>query len=817
MTPSRLSGTTAYCLTHCLSTSVWLLLQAFITPHAAAMDHAPEEYFASGSTSTITCNATAGSSWLTCSQIGDFALSQGVMLKGGGYLPHGAAYPVTPAPTVTPSNTASGSETYCYRVAVADPFEGIQAASAPTCLSNQPVIWGEQYHMVTVKRFTDSLAANGITPSNAIPGYWAYARTIPVYLFYLSHNGSPYELIDVNNDPNRDVTILAAGESRPNGNFGGWPLVIPDTLNEGVIQRGNLFGRVLRIAVNSTTGSYRVNIGRRAPVTGTFELFHDDTDAIQSAIDNVTASGGGTVSLLDKTYPVRKPYFNIDQRSGQSGYVSDLYVGSTLVAWWAMPSHLHISTGAYTNGLRIAGTVPNAISTIQTGADIDASLLSILTPTSGNLGIPPVADQSHPISILPANKGDTSISLANPSDASRLTVGADIYLFTGSFKYGSPVGDPSYKGNADASGTNFSELNTITAIDSSSGVVSLALPLNKKYWSDGYNAFGVSQLAEQAPRNITLQNLTLDTYQKVLSQGPVFNLEIDHMASLHPITGNAMGTGYKRGLSITNSSWQFGNGLRGWSSVNEFDKAADVVFTGNTVQGYAGKFAEGPSQGAKVWFSEGVTNLTVANNHFIGVQLITDQSDDVRVENNLFEDSMAWIGTQEHDLWNGNWGYVSFGSQHNAKIDNNHFVISSNYGPAWVVYLGNFDGQASIQGNTIDYNQTKSPLWMIYAASGTIAHNTINDTPAPQAPLFMSSIMVATDVTPNRAAVQQNIVSSTRWPDVTEVLPVSQVVVPLDICVSGNVLNGAPGDDVYVRGGIWLSGQNYNFQSRCTP
>lgn len=783
-----------------------------------AIDVSPESYNASGSTQSMFCTAAKNSAILKCPDSGDFAIMQDVMIKQAGFLPHGGAYNVTPAPTVSQNNNATGNNTYCYRVAVADPFQGIQAASPSTCIANQPAVNKDHYVSVTTKRFTDSLTMNGITPPNAPAApFWQYDKTIPIYLFYASLNGAPFELIDVNNDPNRDVTIYHSGETRPNGDFGGWPQVLPDAPTvEGVIQRGNLFSKITTIRKQPGGAGNYVFVSPAPQISGVVEVLHDDTRAFQAAIDDLGLNGGGALVLQSKTYNIQRPSFGIHPNSGQTGYTSDLYSTSgPPIMWWGGSSLLHISTDTPTDNLSIVGGALNQTSTIKTGPDTGGSVLTLVTPLTAIKGLAAVDDPDNPISILPANKGDFTIRLANPADAARIGVGSDIFLFTGAFNPASPVNNSNYVPNKVAQSNNYMELNTVTEV-SSDGVITLALPLTKKYWFDGYNSFGFSPMSEKVPRNISFKNITLDTYERIFSAGPAFNVGMDHVTSLHPITGNAIGSGYKRGLSITNSTWSFGNGLFGWSSTSEIDKASDITFTNNTIRGYATKFSEGSSQGAKLSFTEGTSNLHIANNHFIGVQLLADEVDDVLIENNQFEDSIAWIGTQEFDGWNTNWGHVSFGSQHNAEIINNSFTVSDQYGPGWVISIGNFDGNASVLGNNIQYNQPYQPQQLIFASSGLIADNVLASNVPPINNQRMSTfITVRSDLTPNRLVVRNNTMTGQADNGMSEFFPQSSIDVPLDFCVTGNKVNGLPNDFVYVRHSIPFFELNYDFKAHC--
>ncbi|MBV8208680.1 MAG: hypothetical protein JO133_01330 [Burkholderiaceae bacterium] len=790
------------------------LLTAVAAPAWASVTVAPESFGASGSYEILTCATTANSNQITCPTPGVFQVGQGILVKAAGGPPHGVALASTPAPTVTRegADTSTGTHTYCYVVAVGDPYHGIQAPSAPSCLTNQPDL-----SVNSLDSFKLVPEFHAVVDLSSAPKSLPDSKIIPLYLWYSSIDGADYRLMYVGNESNADPTGAVYNSSeaiRPNGDYGGWPATLPFSGLASVgIRNQDLISTVQAIAPSPTGAGVVLSLAASASMTlSATPVQHDDTAALQAAIDYVGANGGGMVQFAAHSYRFERPSFYTGNLTAP--YTSDL-AGAPSIFWWGAPHLVHTEAAAPSN-LTLLGTIDaqGNHTLLDTGPSFTAgggALLLISDPETAASGGPPY----HPgvLAILPVDKGARSVQLANPSQAAGFSAGDDVWLYSGTFDQNQPTSPSQACANQIdpvsklpyANNCHFSELNTVVSLDKTSGKLALALPVTKKYWNDGYSSFGLVRLSQIA-HNITLQNLDVLSYTPLL-YGAGYNISFIGIRMHNVANMDFLGTGTRRGLTIENSTLSWGSGSQGWINTQEFDQVEDVTVSGNTFTGYAAPRAEGPSQGARLYFTEGTTNLRVRNNTFQNFQLLTQAADAVSVTHNKFKDSVAWVGLVHESPYQPftDFSYVSFASQHGASITSNTFQHDLNYQAFTIVWLGTF-GDGNVNDNTFTYASV--PTWIVYTAGGNVARNTINVS-TPTDVNHPGAVEVVIDDVSQPVAVRSNVVTGA-LPFVVNLNP---PYAPTEtVCILGNTLNGRSGD-VPVSTSVYFNG--YNFAAAC--
>lgn len=771
-----------------------------------------DDFGASGDDGFLTCSTQAGTRTLKCeggTQI-SFKNGHGVVVRAAGGLPHAGVLPVLPAPNVdrAGSDASTGTNTYCYRVTVADPLGGIQPPSPPKCLFNQPSVSSAVIHKFYLQQGFHEYAKQ----SNLLridPG-----RIVPIYLWYSSVNGADYRLMAVSNghDP-RPNYVNTSEAQRPNKDFGGWPETLPFETSQSVTRQDH-FSTITDIGWDRNQLIVTLADTIPASVNST-QLLHDDTQAVQRAIDAVAQLGGGIVKFPPKRYRLERPTFPTGNRA--TPYTTDFLNGPKFL-WWTSAHLLH-PDATNPNNLTLEGTrLPDGQTTlINVGRSFGGGngvLLYTRTPEMTKTGNPGYIADVRPID--PVDKGAMTIQLQNLDQTQDLAPGDDVWLYSGVFHTPFPT-DSDFKPCTNAlntqgqkysgGGCHFSELNTIASVDVGSGQATLVYPISKKYWDDGYDSFGMTRLPK-LPHGITIKDLDLIGQKPVLStDSAAFDVTIDGIRMHSVGAENYLGSGYKRGLTIKNSTLHLGTGLQGWGGTTELDQVTDVTVVNNHVTGYAAPGAESPSAGARLYFTEGSNNVQIRDNTFKNFQVSFQEANDVFVSNNAFIDSVVWVGTTQRTPFNSanRWSYLSYASQHTASISHNSFSISPSYRPGWVVKVGNFS-DASITDNTFKYFSNYPHSWAISTASGVVARNQIEvQTPVSKP----APIEVVTDVNAKPVIIKDNqLIAQTPW-SVSIYEPFAPAV---NICITGNDLNGIATNQPHTSS-RYFSG--YNFLASC--
>ena len=639
------------------------------------------KYGASGSAGTGACSGVAGTNTLTScvANTYDFAVGQGIRIVGGGVPTTTRA--LTSPPTVTRYGTGSGSHSFCYVVDTVDPLQGISAPSPRACVSNEP----DLSYQVTWNALSVPSPAN-IGPS-------------PAFLWYVSEDGGPFQLVNVGGFSS---TVMDVGQR--SGTRGGWPNNLPAG-NPDISKNEDFFTYI--------TGSQGNQVTTGDPLIQSFvnaTIVHDDTRAVQNAVNAAVAAGGGTVQFDRGIYMIQRPSFLVRGTLLNPMFSTDLSLdyGFEGFNYIDIPSN---SAGK----IHIQGLGANTVVVTPPDYGGGVAFLEVGFETRPN-ELPGV------IKMEDVAKGATSLVLTG--DTGGLSAGDDIWLYSGSFGQ-----TPCLDTNGTSGECHFSELNTVASI--SGNTVTLVYPTSKRYFDDGGSSFGLVRMPKTptVPHDIALQNLTFDTYNQILATGIVYDLLIDSVTINGFVNHGPFGGGFKRDVTIQNSTWGFGIGDLSFGGTDEYDQFTNVAFLHNTVVGYAAPGSEEYSEMARIHATEGSSQFTFRDNTFYDVSLYLDQTTDDVISHNQFTNGIINIGTAfggtdflfgpEHDA-----SFDSFGSQASADIDYNTFNSDSAYVPPFLLQIGHFTN-ATITGNTISY-QGNEPMAAINAYSGDFSGNTIN-------------------------------------------------------------------------------------------
>jgi hypothetical protein len=638
-------------------------------------------YAASGSAATGTCTGLSGSKQLTCTGLSDFAPGQGIRIVGGGKAPHEAAIVVQPLIT-TEGKSTSGSHTYCYVVDTVDPLGGISAPSPQACVTNE-----SKLSMATASNYLTTTTSN-VGPS-------------PSFLWYVSEDGGPFLLLNVAGFASDAVDL-----GQRLGSPGGWPDNLAPA-NPSIAKQDDLFS-----TVQAVTGEVVILADALGTSVQNAKTDHDDTQAVQNAILAAVESGGGTISFGSGTFNLRRPVFPyvVDHSFAYPPYTTDL----SLDPWWARYSYLYIPNGSVGNiNLQGAGSATMLVTAPDHGGT--TCLLQVgLENRSGTAPIFPMQEVSA---------GATQITLGSEGAASNFSPGDDIFIYSGSFRQTPEVDTGGVPGMH-----HFSELNTVASVDGDT--ITLVYPTSKRYFDDGGSSFGLTKLPI-TPHNIEIQHLTLQTSDAITASGDVFGLLVNDLQ----VQGNlksAFGGGYKRGFTVENSSWTLGEGTSGSGEEEEYDQFTTVAFLHNKLTGFAAPGSEGPSGMARLFATEGTSQLLFEGNVFDHISLYAGQTTDYYVLNNTFVDGIIaagvayGLGTKQFDPSTpGDRSFLSFASQEYFSADGNTFLITSDFNPPWIIRAGDFSS-GNISDNQITYSGTHAPGFMIGTFNGTVLNNTIS-------------------------------------------------------------------------------------------
>ena len=700
-----------------------------------------KDYGVSASANTGVCTGSAGASTLTCTlTINDFKVGQGIWLAGAGRASMDAA--ITTQPIVTKNGTGTGPHTFCYIVYSADPANGISQPSPGTCIGNEPLL-------------SFAGVQNLLTTTTSNTG------TAPAFLWYASMDDGPYQLAAVQMQVSN-----ATDMGQRVGSHNGWPnnFSSPTTL----AKPEDLIATVTAITGNQLTISVPV-------VTSVAEalLQHDDTAAVQNTINAALASGGGTVHLPKGTINIRRPSFS-DGFANFKTYTTDI----TRSPWWSGSTYLYLPTTS-------SGHI-----NLQ-GEGVETHI--ILPPDHNQFSyFFSVGDFGRGYGIAGLIKmddvplGGTRLTIRSNASGQALAAGQDVWLYTGSENPGgTPCVDDTTANTPGESMCHFSELNTIASVHGD--VITLAYPTSKRYYDDGVNSFGLV-LMPTTPHIIGFQHFSLDSSSMFTGCGMSYGMLINDVHILQSASDGPLGCGFRRDVTVENSSWSTGAGESSWSGVDEYDEDTNFAFLNNQITGYSAPGAEGPASMSGEFLSEGTSHFLYDHNHFINQSIITNETAGDVVVNNTFDDGVLAIGTAfgtnaaNYDFYQ-RLPFASFGGQGILQVQSNTFNISSSYIPPWILRTGHFDS-AQVLSNVINDASTR---WMEVAKaySGVVSNNTINVTGIASYAITLVGDE-ASSVPDSSFQAEQNVIGGD--PAVAVFVPDPGFSATQPVCVSDNVV-----------------------------
>lgn len=634
---------------------------------------------ASGSSAIFRCSGKAGSSLLTCDQPQtDFRAGQGIRIVGGG------AVVQTPPPmnvTVTSSSAAGGTanHSYCYIGMDADGLGGVSAPSQQACIEGPTALSLQSANLLA----------------------WDYNGPLAATLWYVSVDDSPYQFLCAG--CNTDVGQRPASAD-------GWPSSLPPGA-QGIAKNEDLFDTCA-----AASGNQLVLTEPLAADVLDAVVDHDDTASVQAAIDQASAAGGGTIQFEAASYNIRRPsWIYVENNSVAYPHYTTSYA---MAPWWDGYSLLYIQNGS-TGHIAIEGRGTSTVIVTPPGHAYTGALIAI-----GGFGRPSTAPYTT-LPMLEVAKGAQTVTLQADAAASGLIVGDDIWLFSGSY---SSTSTPCIATDGTAGGMcHYSELNTIKAIDGNT--ISLMYPASKRYYDDGSSSFGLVKMPI-TPHNVSIEHLSVNTSDPITTTGLVYGLVINDVHINGTISHGPFGGGFKRDVLIENSSWTFGAGDASWQATDEYDQFTNLAFVNNVISGYAAPGAEGPSMMARIYMTEGSSQVILQNNDFENASVYFQETTGDIITGNTFHNAVLNIPSA-YDPSNTGFiynyiqdsGFLSFASQDALNVANNTFTIDSTFDPPFVINVGHFSA-AAVSGNTINYNSTSSaPL--IVSRGGAVTGNNI--------------------------------------------------------------------------------------------
>ena len=664
---------------------------AILTPAASSSANLSvfpvANYGGSGSAAFITCSADAGTTTLTsCStNSSDFQAGQGLLVRGGGPPPYTQAI-VTPPIVKASGSSASGTHTYCYIVFTVDPLDGISAPSPKGCISNRP----EPSLQTTWNTI-------GTDTSNVGPS--------PSFLWYVSADGGQFDLLSVEAYTSGTMDV----GQRP-GSRGGWSTPLPVSSFD-ISKNEDFYTQVLSVTTQGIVLADPLpSAVQNAPV------HHDDTAAVQQTIDAADAAGGGIVLFGTGTYALGRPGFTpvINNSVAYPPYSTDI----RLDPWWAQFSRLHIANGSKGH-IHFEGSGAGTLLVTPPDHGGNATLFSI-----GKFQRPDVQTNGRFL-IEDTDSGATQVTLTKSLTGDSLAPGDDIWLYSGSFGR-TPCTDVDGTSNS----CHFSELNTVAAVNGNT--ITLTYPTSKRYYNDGSSSFGLIKLPV-TPHDVAIENMNLQTYDPVTFTGQLYGLFINNVNVEAYVSNSVFGGGFKRDVTIQDSAWGLGSGDASYNGSDEFDQDTNVQFLNNTVYGYAAPGAEGLSLMARIYGTEGSSQFLFKGNTFNNIALFFDQTDNVTVVGNTFENGMVVVG-DSYQNQSTPFSYTrpqdptfdSFGSHKSAVVQLNTITEDPGFLPPFIIRVGHYDSEL-IDQNAITYPGTGS-LAAIMSYSGQVSNNTVTFT-----------------------------------------------------------------------------------------
>lgn len=417
-----------------------------------------EEFGASGSLVAVLGTIDARSNALRLQSAGDFKNGQGIMLFHAG---PAALYQQPTVPTLTLVGTP-GSTEYCYKIAIADYWGGISSSSRKVCLFDGPrVSTPDTYARIEVGKLTCSYCAAVI-----------YRQVGGVGTF------------------NRIGIILEGGSRIDDSNLpvridNGLPNIAPQqTLSQNLIVQITRGGGTRRLYVSPAATSAGENI----------IVWHDDSHAVQAAVDAVVQRGGGWVEF-------GRGSFNLNQVSYWTGSTWNYINPNTPPLSNRMLGVIHLGNQSSLRGIGSDSTILRSI----LFASVYQGMLASANPTRRTIpsGIcnSGAERELQRYGIDDASEGDLSIRLSKREDTTKFRSGDLV-------RYGGGVNGVTV---SCTQSNPTAENNQILSVDSNMGILHLRYPLSKAvpFGKPGTAPF-VEIINMVAHHDITLTDMTID-------------------------------------------------------------------------------------------------------------------------------------------------------------------------------------------------------------------------------------------------------------------------------------------------------------------
>lgn len=505
-----------------------------------------------GSMQTTACTMTAGSNVANCpTGTADFAVDQGIRFSGAGP----AALESTPNAPIVTLVGAPGSTTYCYQVAEADYWGGISAASTSTCIGNGPPT---------------------TTPVNYLRIVTASRScSYCVAIIYRQIGGSG-QFVRIAETPKVGGTI--DDSNLPITNDSSLPNVAPNSaINQNWVTQVT--------AINSTTLTLA---SRAAASVSSVQAIHDDTAAVQAAVDAVSVAGGGTVWLGAGTY-------NFNEVSYWNG-ASWVYTNPTSEPKAnEMYGAVHLSSNVEIRGLNRKSTTVSSL----LFAYVYHSIFATANPTPSLIPGPLCATGAETVltkyAINNALRGATEIVLTAAINAANFKPG-DLVFYGG----GAVNGDVA----CGVSGNPSAELNRVVSVNLGTGTLHLRYLLTKDvpFGAPGTAAF-IAKVNAYAKHDIGISNMTIQTLGGgyAVALGDVVHLRVSRVDMPEIDWSGKINIPESRDVVFDQMFLRI-------TAADEYDQPRQVTFENSQImlEGGSNQFA----------FSEGAANISLVHDTF---------------------------------------------------------------------------------------------------------------------------------------------------------------------------------------------------------
>ncbi|HEV2326510.1 MAG TPA: hypothetical protein VGS10_21405 [Terracidiphilus sp.] len=395
------------------------------------------KFGATGSNETMSCTATSGSSSLTSCSSGDFAVGEYIYIPFAGDSPT-ISTPSAPSAACGSDNGGSctGSTQYCYEI-----------AATQTGYYNPPMTAPSSATCVTQADQTAQTANHNSAPDVYTAINWSPVTNAAGYAVYKSINSGPYKFYEY---VTSGTTSIKDFNHAASAQFTCADMGYPCTAPSGTTASG-LYAQIT--AING--GTYTIAARSTQPagpsrpgISGSITVQHDDSPAFAAAYSALLANAGsGSVEV-------------------------HIPAGNYVCHGYNDPA----GTGTRSSCLKVLGLSNVTFSGdgpgitniyVPDSAAGDGGFIDSVAGYGTSYGSAYFGGQGQGYALEdPSLAGGHQITLAAASDGSHFTAGGYITIFNNASGYPWEY---------------YGEINKVLAIDSTTGVLTLAYPLSKTY------------------------------------------------------------------------------------------------------------------------------------------------------------------------------------------------------------------------------------------------------------------------------------------------------------------------------------------------